>query len=424
MTPGARTRTPSSPQPRSTGISPFLGNPPQHDRLLTQFYRRSSRRRGVGRAGVPADRSFPAAALSQAGQAAYGAPLSCLHTGVSCKSHTNSKAGTAPPSRVGGHGHTPGHLLPCSSVGPGARAPLRAPQPSGPPPSDCEGRARAGRVGCGAGRARGGAGRGGRGGPGASRREEVPAPGFGEVLPRRLRTAPPRPLPDCRAGPWSARAGGGASGSGARLNTGPEEADRPPSMSSHDAAPPAAPSRNPCCLCWCCCCSCSWNQERRRAWQASRESKLQPLPSCEVCATPSPEEVQSWAQSFDKLMHSPAGRSVFRAFLRTEYSEENMLFWLACEELKAEANQHVVDEKARLIYEDYVSILSPKEVSLDSRVREGINKKMQEPSAHTFDDAQLQIYTLMHRDSYPRFLSSPTYRALLLQGPSQSSSEA
>nr|XP_021502401.1 regulator of G-protein signaling 19 isoform X2 [Meriones unguiculatus] len=163
------------------------------------------------------------------------------------------------------------------------------------------------------------------------------------------------------------------------------------------------------------------NQERQRAWQISRESKLQPLPSCEVCTPPSPEEVQSWAQSFDKLMHSPTGRSVFRAFLRTEYSEENMLFWLACEELKAEANQHVVDEKARLIYEDYVSILSPKEVSLDSRVREGINRKMQEPSPHTFDDAQLQIYTLMHRDSYPRFLTSTTYRSLLLQGPPQSS---
>uniref|UniRef100_A0A8C6GZ66 RGS domain-containing protein n=4 Tax=Mus TaxID=862507 RepID=A0A8C6GZ66_MUSSI len=206
-----------------------------------------------------------------------------------------------------------------------------------------------------------------------------------------------------------------------KQHTGPEEADRPPSMSSHDAAPSGPPSRNPCCLCWCCCCSCSWNQERQRAWQVSRESKLQPLPSCEVCTPPSPEEVQSWAQSFDKLMHSPTGRSVFRAFLRTEYSEENMLFWLACEELKAEANQHVVDEKARLIYEDYVSILSPKEVSLDSRVREGINRKMQEPSPHTFDDAQLQIYTLMHRDSYPRFLTSPTYRSLLLQGAPQSS---
>lgn len=49
---------------------------------------------------------------------------------------------------------------------------------------------------------------------------------------------------------------------------------------------------------------------------------------------------------------------------------------------------------------------------------------MQEPSAHTFDDAQLQIYTLMHRDSYPRFLGSPTYRALLLRGAPQSSHEA
>ncbi|XP_036916031.1 regulator of G-protein signaling 19 [Sturnira hondurensis] len=207
-----------------------------------------------------------------------------------------------------------------------------------------------------------------------------------------------------------------------KQHPGPEEADRAPSMSSPDAAPPATPSRSPCCLCWCCCCSCSWNEGQRRAWRAPGDSKLQALSGCEACA-PSLEEVQSWAQSFDKLMHSPAGRSAFRAFLRTEYSEENMLFWLACEELKAEADQHVVDEKARLIYEDYVSILSPREVSLDSRVREGINKKMQEPSAHTFDDAQLQIYTLMHRDSYPRFLGSPAYRALLLQAGSQASPE-
>ena len=57
-----------------------------------------------------------------------------------------------------------------------------------------------------------------------------------------------------------------------------------------------------------------------------------------------------------------AGRKIFREFLRSEYSEENMLFWLACEELKKEENPEVVEEKARLIYEDYISILSPKEV--------------------------------------------------------------
>lgn len=40
-----------------------------------------------------------------------------------------------------------------------------------------------------------------------------------------------------------------------------------------------------------------------------------------------------------------------------------MLFWMACEELKTDQqNPQVVEEKARLIYEDYISILSPKEV--------------------------------------------------------------
>ncbi|KAI0209547.1 Regulator of G-protein signaling 17 [Lamellibrachia satsuma] len=128
---------------------------------------------------------------------------------------------------------------------------------------------------------------------------------------------------------------------------------------------------------------------------------------------PSPEEVKSWSESFDKLMNGSAGRKVFREFLRSEYSEENMLFWLACEDLKSEQNPELVEEKARLIYEDYISILSPKEVSLDSRVREVINRNMVDPTSHTFDEAQLQIYTLMHRDSYPRFLNSQIYKRLL-----------
>lgn len=61
-------------------------------------------------------------------------------------------------------------------------------------------------------------------------------------------------------------------------------------------------------------------------------------------------------------MRSSAGRKVFRDFLRYEYSEENILFWLACEDLKIETNAEKIEEKARFIYEDYISILSPKEV--------------------------------------------------------------
>lgn len=35
---------------------------------------------------------------------------------------------------------------------------------------------------------------------------------------------------------------------------------------------------------------------------------------------------------------------------------------MAVEELKKESNPDVIEEKARFIYEDYISILSPKEV--------------------------------------------------------------
>ena len=75
------------------------------------------------------------------------------------------------------------------------------------------------------------------------------------------------------------------------------------------------------------------------------------------------EDARSWPTSFEKVMKSAAGRSCFRQFLRTEFSEENMMFWLACEELKKETNKTVVEEKVRQIYEDFISILSPKEVS-------------------------------------------------------------
>ncbi|CAF0813813.1 unnamed protein product [Rotaria sordida] len=139
----------------------------------------------------------------------------------------------------------------------------------------------------------------------------------------------------------------------------------------------------------------------------------QPVEPIDLGEPPSIDELKSWSESFDKLMMSAAGRHYFREFLRSEYSEENFLFWMSCESLKNEQNPDIIEEKARLIYEDYISILSPKEVSLDSRVREVINKNMVEPSPHTFDEAQLQIYTLMHRDSYPRFINSHIYRRLI-----------
>ncbi|XP_078261605.1 regulator of G-protein signaling 17-like isoform X2 [Rhinoraja longicauda] len=189
-------------------------------------------------------------------------------------------------------------------------------------------------------------------------------------------------------------------------------------------APPTPNQRpNTCCFCWCCCCSCSCLSARKDereevTGKPTEETRMEitteTIESVEESGTmPSLEEITSWAQGFDKVMGTEAGRNIFRQFLRTEYSEENMLFWLACEEFKKEKNAKVVEERARMIYEDYISILSPKEVSLDSRVREIVNRNLRNPGPLMFEDAQLQIYSLMHRDSFPRFLNSDFYKSLV-----------
>lgn len=78
------------------------------------------------------------------------------------------------------------------------------------------------------------------------------------------------------------------------------------------------------------------------------------------------EEIRAWGSSFDRLMKNPGGRKLFREFLVSEFSEENIAFWLACEQLKRESNPETIEEMARIIYEAYISILSPKEVSASS----------------------------------------------------------
>ncbi|XP_052823066.1 regulator of G-protein signaling 17 isoform X1 [Octopus bimaculoides] len=208
-------------------------------------------------------------------------------------------------------------------------------------------------------------------------------------------------------------------------NESPEEAVSPTSSPTHTRERRFSTT---CCFCWCCTPPCFSNLGSGRSSKGDnspnsnmvvKNDQLSQSRSKELDSNSDREELLSledmknWSESFDRLIRSNGGRRKFREFLRMEYSEENMLFWLACEELKREQNSELIEEKARLIYEDYISILSPKEVSLDSRVREVINQNMLDPSPHTFDEAQLQIYTLMHQDPYPRFLNSQLYKKLI-----------
>ncbi|XP_034039025.1 regulator of G-protein signaling 5-like [Thalassophryne amazonica] len=120
------------------------------------------------------------------------------------------------------------------------------------------------------------------------------------------------------------------------------------------------------------------------------------------------EEPLKWKESFDQLLSSQNGLCLFRAFLVSEFSEENIAFYLACEDYKATKPAKLAT-KAKKIYEEFMGSDAPREVNLDHVTKEATKENLEEPSLSCFDLAQAKIYSLMEKDCYPRFLKSTTY---------------
>lgn len=144
---------------------------------------------------------------------------------------------------------------------------------------------------------------------------------------------------------------------------------------------------------------------------------------------------------------SSDGMTTFHAFLKSEYSDENIEFWLTCEDYKKIKSSLKMNSRAKKIYEQYIQAEAPKEVyfdvqtlfnactfhqhknkfawilmfqlsflvqiNIDHQTRELIKRNMKTPTICCFDEAQKIVYGLMERDSYPRFLRSDVYRTLL-----------
>jgi hypothetical protein len=59
------------------------------------------------------------------------------------------------------------------------------------------------------------------------------------------------------------------------------------------------------------------------------------------------------------------GAALYRAFLLREFSNENLEFWLACEEYKNSKPQKL-SARAQKIYNDFVAVQATKEVCLST----------------------------------------------------------
>ncbi|XP_060116588.1 regulator of G-protein signaling 11 [Heteronotia binoei] len=131
-------------------------------------------------------------------------------------------------------------------------------------------------------------------------------------------------------------------------------------------------------------------------------------------SVPTKLRVERWSFSFQELLNDRLGRAQLLEFLQKEFSAENLSFWEACEALR-HGEQACIAEMVDSIYQQFLAPSAVRWVNIDSRTMERTLQGIKSPHRHVMDDAQMHIYMLMKKDSYPRFLKSEAYKNLLAE---------
>ncbi|KAM9556681.1 regulator of G-protein signaling 6 isoform 1-T1 [Guaruba guarouba] len=133
----------------------------------------------------------------------------------------------------------------------------------------------------------------------------------------------------------------------------------------------------------------------------------------EMSKEPSQQRVKRWGFSMDEVLKDPVGRDQFLRFLESEFSSENLRFWLAVQDLKKQPLQDVTT-RVEEIWQEFLAPGAQSAINLDSHSYEKTSQNVKDPGRYTYEDAQEHIYKLMKSDSYARFLRSNAYQDLLL----------
>uniref|UniRef100_A0A4W5P274 Regulator of G protein signaling 6 n=1 Tax=Hucho hucho TaxID=62062 RepID=A0A4W5P274_9TELE len=133
----------------------------------------------------------------------------------------------------------------------------------------------------------------------------------------------------------------------------------------------------------------------------------------EASKDPSQQRVRKWGFSLDEALKDPAGRDQFLKFLESEFSSENLQFWLAVQDLKRQPLENVA-ERAQEIWTEFLAEGASSSINLDSHSYERTSANLKDPGRYSYEDAQDHIYKLMKSDSYTRYLRSNAYQELLM----------
>ncbi|XP_026229515.1 regulator of G-protein signaling 5-like isoform X2 [Anabas testudineus] len=150
-----------------------------------------------------------------------------------------------------------------------------------------------------------------------------------------------------------------------------------------------------------------------QAWKSRIHNLIQsPLP-WRIINRQETNERSNLGDSLEMLLSTKCGQTAFRDFLKSEFCEENLDFWLACQEFKHLKRPEKLTQRAAGIYEQFIMDESPRQVNLDFYTRHIISQSLQQPGPSCFIMAQKKIYGLMENDSFPRFIQSEKYKGFL-----------
>lgn len=143
------------------------------------------------------------------------------------------------------------------------------------------------------------------------------------------------------------------------------------------------------------------------------------------------EDLHLWSYTFNDLLNSSRGINIFRTFLQSELSHENLDFYLATRRLdQATSNYFEFRSKAQQVFDEFIQDDAERLININSSIRGPIIKAFEvyplptpeEVSSskiitlrkrlpdNTFHAAQSHIFELMSKDSYQRFLLSDFWK--------------
>ncbi|XP_071232589.1 regulator of G-protein signaling 5-like isoform X2 [Salvelinus alpinus] len=124
-----------------------------------------------------------------------------------------------------------------------------------------------------------------------------------------------------------------------------------------------------------------------------------------------PEKVIPLQKKPERCLETPPKHA--RGFLRSEFSEENIEFWVACEDYKRTRETSKMAAKAERIYKEFIQTGAQCEVNIDHITKDVTVRNLGRLTPMTFDLAQRQVFALMEKDSYRRFLKSNQYQEII-----------